>query len=936
MEIVAGALPSLLPKLAELLVGEYNLQKEVKGGIIFLQAELESMQGALEKISRTPADKIDDQDKIWARKVREMSYDIEDNIDKYILQCKGRKTGEQHSIKEAIDRTLKWFRQPKIRRKIATEIREIKSRVIEVHERRRRYEVSLGVDKPVTVDPRLFAQYTEVKELVGMDEARDELINKIMIQENEVPKKQGKIVSIVGFGGLGKTTLANAVYKKIRAQFDCYAFVSVSQTPNLKKLYNGLLYDLGKSINEETLGERRLIEVLREFLEDKRYFVVVDDVWDISVWKMIRCALPDNDVGYTIITTTRISDVAEQAGGAYNMKPLSLNNSRKLLYRRIFGNENKDNNEEEEKCPPEELAEVSDRILKKCAGVPLAIITMASLLACKARDKMEWYEVCNSVRTGLENNLDVENMRKILSFSYYELPCHLRACLLYLSMFPEDYEIEKDRLIRIWIGEGFIQCEKAGKSLFELGESYFNELINRSMIQPIHSIVNGMIRACRVHDMVLDLIRSLSSEENFVTVLSDMGGTSPSNTMRRLSLQNGQESHVMAQATWSLQHARSVVVFLAAASLVPPLACCRVLRVLDLENCNLSQANSSLKYLGNLHHLRYLGLCLTGISQLPEEIGNLQLLQTLNVWRNKISRLPSSVVQLTKLMFLYIDDSTRVPNGIGNLTCLEQLSVLRIADSDINIIEELGQLTELRQLSFWLDKWNDKLLECLCKLQKIQELYIMFSHECNIGGLDAWVAPRHLRVLNTICRGWFSTLPAWVNPSLLLDLTNLNIPVRELHQADLEILGRLPALRFLSLKLDNKNLGILAGFVVGAGAFPCLVRCYFCQFVWPVVFQQGAMPRLRELMFSQFYVGEARGIACNDGSLDLGLGNLPSLQFVEAYLKCDGAGKEEAEQAKAALMHEAEMHPNHPSRQIHIIVDDDDDDDDEYDDDDDE
>ncbi|XP_066382177.1 disease resistance protein Pik-2-like [Miscanthus floridulus] len=206
----------------------------------------------------------------------------------------------------------------------------------------------------------------------------------------------------------------------------------------------------------------------------------------------------------------------------------------------IFGNGNKDNNEAEEKCH-EELAKVSDRILKKCAGVPLAIITMASLLACKARNKMEWYEVYNSVGTGLENNLDVENMRKILSFSYYELPCHLRVCLLYLSMFPEDYEIEKDHLIRMWIGEGFIQCEKAGKSLFELGESYFNELINRSMIQPIHNSSDDMISSCRVHDMVLDLIRSLSSEENFVTLLSDMGGTSPSNTIRRLSLQNGQD-----------------------------------------------------------------------------------------------------------------------------------------------------------------------------------------------------------------------------------------------------------------------------------------------------------------------------------------------------------------------------------------------------------
>jgi hypothetical protein len=79
---------------------------------------------------------------------------------------------------------------------------------------------------------------------------------------------------------------------------------------------------------------------------------------------------------------------------------------------------------------------------------------------------MEWYEVYNSIGNGLENNLDVDNMRKILSFSYYELPCQLRTCLLYLSMFPKDFQIDKNRLIRMWVAEGFTQCEKQGKSLF--------------------------------------------------------------------------------------------------------------------------------------------------------------------------------------------------------------------------------------------------------------------------------------------------------------------------------------------------------------------------------------------------------------------------------------------------------------------------------------
>ena len=168
---------------------------------------------------------------------------------------------------------------------------------------------------------------------------------------------------------------------------------------------------------------------------------------------------------------------------------------------------------------------------------------------------------------------------------------------------------------------------------------------------------------------------------------------------------------------------------------------------------------------------------------------------------------------------------------------------------------------------------------------------------------------------------WFSTLPAWVNPSFVPVLTCLQIAVRELHQVDLDFLGRLPALRRLWLMVDNKNLGILQGLIVSPGSFPCLEFCYFINFVWPVVFQKGAMPRLTRLrLWPLFYVREARGIGSSDGGLDLGLGNLPSLQDVKAYLGCEGASKEEAEQAKAARTRAAEMHPNHPYHYIRIHV----------------
>jgi hypothetical protein len=255
-----------------------------------------------------------------------------------------------------------------------------------------------------------------------------------------------------------------------------------------------------------------------------------------------------------------------------------------------------------------------------------------------------------------------------------------------------------------------------------------------------------------------------------------------------------------------------------------------------------------------------------------------------------------------------------VPYRIGSLTSLEELICLRIDNFAVDIIEELGQLTELRVLHILFSEWNGKLVECLRKLQKIQFLKVN-SFRRNISGLDAWVAPRRLHRLDIRCCCWFSTLPAWINPSLLLDLTFLAIAIRELQQDDLEVLGRLPALRCLDLLVDHEDLGIHNGFVVGAGLFPCLVYCEFQGFVGPVVFQQGAMPRLTTLDL-QLFVAGVREITSSHGGLDMGLSNLLSLQHVWVHMCYDGSSRKEAEQVKAALRHAAEIHPNHPTLRI--------------------
>ncbi|CAO2150987.1 unnamed protein product [Urochloa humidicola] len=231
----------------------------------------------------------------------------------------------------------------------------------------------------------------------------------------------------------------------------------------------------------------------------------------------------------------------------------------------------------------------------------------------------------------------------------------------------------------------------------------------------------------------------------------------------------------------------------------------------------------------------------------------------------------------------------------------------------MDAIEEMGQLLELRVLRIVFSKWHNNLVEYLRKLQKIKNLYIeVINGRRSIGGLDAWVAPQHLCRLDTVRSCWFSTLPAWMNRSVLSSLSFLWIAVRELQLKDLEILGRLPALHSLELEVDHVSLGIHERFVVGAGSFPCLVHCKFWGFVEPVVFQQGAMPKLRELYLDLLFMWEARETTIGDGSLGMGMRNLPLLQDVFIEFRSEVVSTEEVERVKATLRRAAEIHPNHP------------------------
>lgn len=123
------------------------------------------------------------------------------------------------------------------------------------------------------VNPRLPAMFEDAKRLVGIDGPREE-ITKLLMEEDDRHFGRIKVVSIVGFGGLGKTTLANQVYAKIKSDFECTAFVSVSRTPHMPKILKDILSGVGYDDTEMEDDVPKLIETLRAYLMNKRYVFI--------------------------------------------------------------------------------------------------------------------------------------------------------------------------------------------------------------------------------------------------------------------------------------------------------------------------------------------------------------------------------------------------------------------------------------------------------------------------------------------------------------------------------------------------------------------------------------------------------------------------------------------------------------------------------------
>ncbi|KAL6658725.1 hypothetical protein ACP70R_002765 [Stipagrostis hirtigluma subsp. patula] len=908
-----GVIKPLLAKLTTLMGDEYKKFKGVRRQVSFLKDELATINAFLETLELI--DELDPLVKNWRSHVREMAYDIEDCIDAFMHHLGD--TDPKEGIMNKTVRCLKTIRQ---RHRIAHQIDELKTRVLEASKRRKRYNLDYRVSNSglVVVDPQVTSLYAKAGNLVGIDGPRKELVNLLMDTQQKL-----KVVSIVGFGGLGKTTLAKEVYHNIGEKFRCKAFFSVSQRPDMTKILNGIQSKLGICGSSSICEVQDIIDSIKEYLENQRYFIVVDDLWDVQTWNTISGAFPENENGSRIIVTTRLEDVASWAclhhhERIYRMKPLDSQDSRTLFFNRIFGCE--------DSCPVQ-FEKVSAEILKKCGGLPLATITIASLLASQPATLKEWENTLHSLTMHFGTHPTLEGMRKILDLSYKNLPPHLRTCLLYLGIYPEDYEIKRDGLIRQWVAEGFVS-NFHGQDFDDIAKSYFNELINRSLIQP-ESTDCGEVLSCKVHDMMLDLILHRCKEDNFITVLCNSKDIirHHDNKARRLYLNCSNadvaDGRVSGTILTSLSQVRSFAVY-GESNCVPPLVLFKYLRVLILDIFSYEmECKVDLTSISQLFQLRYLKISGNYILDivLPTKIQGLVHLETLDIYGVEI--IPSDIIYLPRLSHLIVDADTRLPDGIGSIKSLRTLGRIDLLSATIKAI---GELINLRELTLCYTDYDDipgsvsakinPLVSSLGKLSELRSLSLdikapfgsqwpkweICDDDDQLGSL--WEPPLRVERLQ-LSRWLFPRVPKWIGCHLS-SLCSLRLYVREMSSDGVRALGELPSLLFLGLEIKFREGMSIVDF--GSAGFPSLKHLDFScgkDSGAYMRFQAGVMRKLRRLTLHFGF--DRKKVEATPA----GMKHLPSLRSIQALAwTCD---ESEIRDIEFQLRNATQAHPNRPS-----------------------
>ncbi|XP_066382858.1 disease resistance protein RPM1-like [Miscanthus floridulus] len=841
--------------------------------VCWLRDELHSMQLFLHEVETCSGDGSATTE-AWVHQMRDIMLDSEDVFDVF--------DANQVRACSILGNLRAWS-------KVEAQIRRIKKQLSDIS--RRRSEYPNLTNKPADSSDNIIgllasSPLVHDKDTVGLDRDLDALLQHILGEESEM-----SVMSLVGMGGVGKTTLAKKVYNHpdVKRHFDRSSWVYVSNKMELRGVLREMARGLVRipSAEANSLSEGQLQELLLSGLRGMRFLLVLDDVWEKGLWDVIKLVLPKNGRSRVLVTTRNVvvaESVIDARSDVHRLQPMTFEDSYNLFCRKAFLTDG---------VCPDDMTETAKDIARKCVGLPLAIVAAGSMMSRKKKTDTEWTCVLESIQKDLSNG--EMGVHQALFLSYKDLPHPLKPCFLLLSVIPYDSEISRKKLVRLWIAEGFVK-KKNDETLETTAEKYLMELINRSMIEASVVSSSGRVKACRIHDLLHDLAVSLSENGNFSVICHDKGA---STSARRISLQT---SHVQFHKEHT-KKMRSVFMFSGSAPVVLKSNIVakrfKLVRILDLENANVLKLP---KEIGGLLHLRYLGLRGTKLKKLPRTLQKLYHLQTLDIRKTWISIIAFQIKCLRNLRNLEMKQDGKSIKVLTGLSQLGELQVLTGLQASATVVHEIAGLTKLQKLA--VEDLNNEDAEKLCSsVNNMKELsYLSIFSGDGIRPLDIATLKPSSSLQKLHIAGPLQKLPDWFTQ--LDKLTKLRLSFSKLEEDPLSVLAQLPNLLFLQLNKAYQgkamrcccpgfpNLKIfiiteleeLEEWDVDEGAMPCVLEVWImsCENLATVPTGLQSLATLQRLRL----VGMPSSFTDRLGELSedfVRVKHIPSIQIIQQY-----------------------------------------------------
>ena len=541
------------------------------------------------------------------------------------------------------------------------------------------------IERPITT-----SHDVDVYQLSSREKYRSELLDNLLGKGTH-GERNPCVISLVGLGGIGKSTLAQQAYNHpdVTKQFPIRVWICVSDPFDECKVARSIIESVeGQSPNITQF--QNLLDKICDLIKEKKFFLVLDDVWteDFNKWKPFKGALTCGAQGSRILVTTRKETVAQMMGSAkthiINLKELSDDDCWLIIRKIVFSDDNLEQHKD--------LEYLGKQLSIKCKGLPLAAKILGSHM-CNKRTREEWERVLHSSLWELE---DIgKGLLGPFFLSYYELSPAEKQCFLSCTVFPKDHPFNRLELVIHWMAQGYIDS-KVDMEMEVIAEKYFESLAMRSFFQDFDKDeIHGRIVGCKMHDFVHEFAKSMTNDVCF-TINGDNKVNKDFKKARQLSLT---VKETIPEFVFDAKNLRFLNLNLSSSHTVLPkffehLTC---LRTLHLKGEHIMKLPNEVD---NLIHLRYLKLSCFSIIELPETICNFCNLQSLDVSESsRLKKLPQGMSKLIKLRYLSLSKEFIVfPKGIGKLTCLRTLSDFSIGGKDDKERCKLGELKNLNQL----------------------------------------------------------------------------------------------------------------------------------------------------------------------------------------------------------------------------------------------